>query len=731
MDRALISKKILDYLKKNASRAYKQRTLFKQLQLKEKDYGLFKSVLGQLFQEGRIQKTGRHQFGMRPKQELITGTLSVTSRGFGFIETPGSEDIFIGARNMYLALDGDVVRAEILSRKSGENREGRVVEVIRRNRTEFVGIYSMDRFGCWVTPEDKAFHRRFLIPFDQTNNAQEGQLVVVELVSWESPDQEPVGHIREILGTPGDPGLDAESIIRTFNLPVKWTQAAISQAKFFSEKSIEAELAQRTDLRHVNCYTIDPASAADFDDAVSIEKLANGWRLGVFIADVSHYVTPGSPIDRGARERGTSVYLVDRAIHMLPEELAGDLCSLKPDTDRLAMACIMDLDEKGTVKKYRIEPVVMRSRKRYTYTQVQQVLDGETQDQFADDLQQMNQLWRILHKQRKALGSVDIDLPEAKFKLDERGFPVEIKASERLDSHRLVEEFMLLANQTVATHIETLQQVPPPFIFRVHDPPQDEDLNRFREILNRVGIQYKLGQHVRPMDFQKVVELVRESPYRHFIEKVALRSMTKAIYTTQNRGHFGLAFQNYTHFTSPIRRYPDLMVHRLLKRYATPDGQKTALKITALEKVAKHCSARERVAVEAEREHIKIKQLQYLSKRVGETHKGIISGVMHFGLFIELADTFVEGLVHIRTLDEDWYEFLEDQFALVGRRSRKRFQLGDPVTIRIAAVSVEERMADFELLEHVEQSPGKKADSPQRKNARARRRGNGGKTRGK
>ncbi|MCF7801246.1 MAG: ribonuclease R [Candidatus Marinimicrobia bacterium] len=731
MDRELIRKKILDYLKKNANRAYKQRTLFKHLKLKEPDYGLFKSVLGQLFQEGRIQKTGRHQFGLRPKQETITGTLSVTSRGFGFIETPRSEDIFIGARNLNLALDGDVVRAEILTGKSGENREGRIVEVIRRNRTEFVGIYSMDRFGCWVTPEDKAFHRRFLVPYDQTHNAQEGQLVVVEMVSWESPDQEPVGHVKEVLGTPGDPGLDAVSIIRTFNLPVKWTKAAIAEAKSFSEKSIRDELPHRTDLRHVNCFTIDPASAADFDDAVSIEKLSNGWRLGVFIADVSHYVTPGSPIDRGARERGTSVYLVDRAIHMLPEELAGDLCSLKPDTDRLSMACVMDLDARGEVKKYRIEPAIIQSRKRYTYTQVHQVLTGEIQDEYGEQLQLMNQLWRILHKQRKALGSVDIDLPEAKFKLDDRGFPVEIKASERLDSHRLVEEFMLLANQTVATHIENMLKVPPPFIFRVHDPPQDEDLNRFREILNRVGIQYKLGHTVRPMDFQKVVELVRESPYRHFIEKVALRSMTKAIYTTQNRGHFGLAFQNYTHFTSPIRRYPDLMVHRLLKRYATPDGLKNVPQITALEKVAKHCSTRERVAVEAEREHIKIKQLQYLSKRVGETHKGIISGVMHFGLFIELADTFVEGLVHIRTLDEDWYEYLEDQFALVGRRTRKRFQLGDPVTIRVAAVSVEERMADFELLEHAEQSNGKRDKPGTRKGSRGRKLGNTNKIRGK
>lgn len=700
MDRELIAKKILDFLKQNSSQRFKQRTLFKRLDLNEPHYSLFKTTLNELFLAGTIQQSGNHQYGMQRRRESLTGTLSVTSRGFGFIETTkDEEDIFVGARNLLNALDGDLVRAEILTDKTGTNREGRILEVIRRNRTEFVGIYSMDRFGCWVTPEDKAFHRRFLIPFDQTASAQEGQLVVVDLVDWEHAEQEPIGHIREVLGTPGDPGLDAISIIRTFNLPTKWTNAALELAQSFSEKSIVKELPKRSDMRHFDCFTIDPETAADFDDAVSIEKLSDGWELGVFIADVSHYVTPGSVIDRGAKERGTSVYLVDRAIHMLPEVLAGDLCSLKPDVDRLAMACVMQLSPDGEVRNYKIEPTVIRSRKRYTYSQVQKILDGET-DEYSSQLGLMDTLWRILHKKRKALGSVDIDLPEAKFKLDDRGFPVEIKASERLASHRLIEEFMLLANQTVAMHVEKMGKAPPPFIFRVHDPPKEEDLSRFREILKRIGISYKLGKSVRPIDFQKVVEAVRESPYRHFIEKVALRSMTKAIYTTENRGHFGLAFTDYTHFTSPIRRYPDLMVHRLLKLYATPDGVKNAPKVINLEKIAKHCSARERVAVEAEREHIKVKQLQYLSQRVGETHKGIISGVMHFGLFIELADTFVEGLIHIRTIDDDYYEYLEEQFALVGQRTRKRFQLGDPVTIRIASVSVEERMADFELLEH-------------------------------
>ena len=700
MDRELISKKILDFLKQNPNQAFKQRTLFKRLELNEPHYSLFKSTLNQLFLAGTIQQSGNHQFGLQRRRESLTGTLSVTSRGFGFIEsTKEEEDIFVGARNLLNALDGDLVRAEILTDKTGTNREGRILEVIRRNRTEFVGIYTMDRFGCWVTPEDKAFHRRFLVPFGHTANAQEGQLVVVDLVDWEHAEQEPIGHIREILGTPGDPGLDAISIIRTFNLPTKWTSAALELASSFSEKSIVEELSRRTDLRHVDCFTIDPETAADFDDAVSIEKVPDGWELGVFIADVSHYVTPGSAIDRGARERGTSVYLVDRAIHMLPEVLAGDLCSLKPEVDRLAMACVMKLNDSGDVLDYKIEPTVIRSKKRYSYSQVQQILDG-TADEYAQPLKLMDELWRILHKKRKALGSVDIDLPEAKFKLDDRGFPVEIKASERLASHRLIEEFMLLANQTVAIHVEKLRKVPPPFVFRVHDPPKEEDLTRFREILTRIGIPHKLGKTVRPIDFQKVVEAVRESPYRHFIEKVALRSMTKAIYTTENRGHFGLAFDDYTHFTSPIRRYPDLMVHRLLKQYATAEGIKSAPKVVTLEKVAKHCSARERVAVEAEREHIKVKQLQYLSQRVGETHKGIISGVMHFGLFIELADTFVEGLIHIRSIDDDYYEYLENQFALVGSRTRKRFQLGDPVTIRVASVSVEERMADFELLEH-------------------------------
>ncbi len=702
MDRELIKKKIQDYLKQHADQVLKQRALFKRLKLNEQHYRLFKSALEDLSKTGAIHQTGNHQYGLIRKQAHITGTLSVNSRGFGFVETGQAEDIFIGARSLRNALDGDLVRVELLPGKTGVNREGRITEVIHRNRTEFVGTFTMDRFGCWVTPNDKSFQRRFLVPFERTAGAKEGQVVLVEMGAWENADQEPVGQIKEVLGTPGDPGLDAISIIRTFQLPTRWSQAALAQAEGYTEKSIQAEIGQRNDLRHIDCFTIDPESAADFDDAVSIKKLDRGWRLGVYIADVSHYVTPNSAIDRGARERGTSVYLVDRAIHMLPEALASNLCSLKPDVDRLAMVCSMDLDQEGQVRQYQIEPAIIRSRKRFTYSQVQEILNG-AEDQYADDLKLMDELRAVLYKRRKALGSVDIDLPEPKFKLDVAGFPVEIKASERLNSHRLIEEFMLLANQTVARHVEQLQDPPLPFVYRVHDIPQASDLERFRQILSRVGVPYRFGRIVKPIDFQKVVELVRESPYRHFIEKVALRSMTKAIYTTQNRGHFGLAFDSYTHFTSPIRRYPDLMVHRLLKKYRNSTGIKTAPKVNSLEKIAKYCSTRERVAVEAEREHIKIKQLQYMTHLVGQTFNGIISGVMHFGIFVELVDTFVEGLVHIRTLKDDWYEYVEQQFALIGRRTRKKFQLGDPVTIRIASVSVAERMADFELLDHKNQ----------------------------
>ena len=700
MDRSLISKKIFDLLKQQPGRPFKPRALFRKSGLAEKHYKAVKGVLEELYREGKVQKRARNLYLYRRGGGQQTGRLVVTQRGFGFVEVEGQEqDLFIRERDMGTALHQDIVRVEI-TRKAGDNRnpQGRVKEVVKRGRSDFVGVFIADRHGQWVAPDDRRIRVRFTVPPHETRDARPGQVVRVELLHWYDSDPEPVGRVAEILGNPGDPGLDVLKITREFDLPTEWSAEAEAQAEAFSVVDIEKEIAHRLDLRKLDCFTIDPADAKDFDDAVSLERLDNGWRLGVHIADVSHFVPPGSPLDREARERGTSVYLVGQAVHMLPENLAGNLCSLVPDRDRLTMSCIMDLDHEGQVRKVRIEPSVIRSKRRFTYQEVQSVLDVGKGD-FAAELKDMEGLRQVLRQKRKDAGSIDLDIPEPVFQLNEAGLPVEIKASERLASHMLIEEFMLLANRCVAERFQYLEEKRRwPGIYRTHAAPQRDDIRSFKRILKQLEIPVPDGSMLSPRAFQGIVESVRESPFRYFIERLALRSMTKARYSCDNVGHFGLAFEWYTHFTSPIRRYPDLQVHRLLKLYAKPGKQFQPPNTQRLMDLAAHCSRREEVAVEAERAHLKIKQLQYLAGRIGEEFDGVISGVIGFGFFVELAETLVEGFVHLNTLKDDWYEFLDEEYTLLGRRTRKRYRLGDQVRIRVAAVNVEEGFADFSLL---------------------------------
>lgn len=694
MDRSLIRKKLLDMMKQNQGRWYKPRDLLKHTHIKEKDYHTLKGVLIELYREGSIDQKGRHQYAFKPKQLEKTGVLSVTSRGFGFIELSDGSEVFVRAQDMQHALHLDLVRVRILKRQSGEKPDGQIIDVIKRHQTEFVGTFHSDRFGEWVIPEDKRIRVRFAVAEGKPAKIKTGAMVTVELIHWDAGHPEPLVQIKELLGYPGDPGLDIALIVHEHGLYTNWTQNALDQAESYSQKSVAAEVGKRKDLRNITCFTIDPESAQDFDDAVSIEKKGDGWILGVHIADVSHYVTPASPIDRGARKRGTSVYLVGTAIHMLPEKLASDLCSLNPAIDRLAMSCMMHVGPDAKVSHYEIYPSIINSKQRFTYQDVENIINGEAH-KLSGDIHEMEKLRKVLFADRKSRGSIDLDLPEAIIELDESGFPRSIKPSKRLTSHRLVEEFMLLANRVVAEYFSKIyRKAKLPGIYRIHEPPSIDDTTKLRSVLKRLGIEQSISSPVKPLDYQKLVDAVRESPFRHFIEKVALRSMTKAKYSVEDKGHFGLAFHSYTHFTSPIRRYPDLTVHRLLKAYLSHE-QTEESSMKSLEKLAEHCSQRERVAIEAERDHIKMKQLQYLSKHVGESSDGVISGVLRFGFFVELAETFVEGLVHASSLSDDYYEFQEDKYSLVGRRTHKAYRLGDPVRVKVISVSISEGLADF------------------------------------
>ncbi|NQV49424.1 MAG: ribonuclease R [Candidatus Marinimicrobia bacterium] len=697
MDRSIIEKKIVDILKQNPGRWYNPRALAKAARIHEKDYHNLKLILIELYQKGDLAHKGRHQYAFKAKQQQKTGTLAVTSRGFGFVELKDGSEVFVRAQHMQHAFHRDLVRVQILKSQKGDKLEAEIIEVIQRHQTEFVGIYQQDRFGQWVVPEDKRIRVRFAVERGKHGVARDGQIVSVELISWDPGHPEPLVRIKDILGFPGDPGIDIALIVHEHDLPTTWTDKALEQADSFSQKSVGLETEKRQDLRHLTCFTIDPETAQDFDDAVSIEVTKKGWTLGVHIADVSHYVTPGSPIDDGALERGSSVYLVGSAIHMLPEALASDLCSLKQGVDRLSMSCLMDIERDGNIHNYKIMPSVIHSRQRFSYEEVESIILGEKHD-LSPEIHEMEKLRKILFRERKAKGSIDLDLPEPIIILDETGFPHEIKPSKRLTAHRLVEEFMLAANRVTAEFLaEKFQKLKLPGIYRIHESPSVDNIEKLQNILNRLKIPQKISKPVNPKDYQALVEAVRESPYRHFIEKLALRSMSKARYSVENLGHFGLAFTSYTHFTSPIRRYPDLTVHRLLKSYLA-DSPENVPSLDSLEKLAEHCSQRERVAIEAERDHVKMKQLQFLSKRVGQTFDGVISGVLNFGFFVELVESFVDGLVHAGSLKDDYYEYREDDYSLTGRRTRKSYRLGDPVEVKVISVSVSEGLADFELV---------------------------------
>lgn len=697
MDRSMIRKKLLDVMKQHPGRWFKPRILLKYTKVREKDYRQLKTALIDLYRDGKIDQKGRRQYAFRPKQQEKTGILSITSRGFGFVELRDGSEVFVRAQDMQNALHKDLIRIRIVGKSGEDKRSGKIVEVIRRHQSQFIGTYHKDKHGEWVAPSDKRVRVHFKLDRVKPSDLKDGQLVAISLIRWDEHEAEPLAKITDVLGFPGDPGLDKAMIIHEYDLPTTWTEKARTQALSYSEEDIAAEIKDRTDLRDLTCFTIDPETAQDFDDAVSIENTKRGWKLGVHIADVSHYVQPASPIDRGARTRGTSVYLVGSAIHMLPDELASNLCSLKPRVDRLAMSCIMDIDKDGKVNNYSIMNSVINSNERFSYEQVETIIQGNTKHALSAPILEMEKLRKVLFKKRKAVGSIDLELPEPIISLDEKGFPSEIKASKRLHSHRLVEEFMLLANQVVAGYLGRIfRKYNFHGMYRVHEPPTMDDVSKLRSNLGRLGITQTISHPVQTMDYQKLVEEVRESPYRYFIEKMALRSMTKAKYSIENNGHFGLAFHTYTHFTSPIRRYPDLVVHRLLKSYL-PEKPVEPYTQKALHNIAAHCSERERIAMNAERDHIKIKQLQFLSQHVGETFDGIISGVMNFGFFVELADTFVEGLVHAGSLEDDYYDYDDGNYQMVGRRSRKTYQLGDKVRIFVLSVNISEGLADFAL----------------------------------
>lgn len=656
-----------------------------------------------LEQNGEIIKTRFDTYGLPEKMGLVAGRFQLTSKGFGFVipDNKGDRpDVFIPPRALNGAMNNDRVLARIDNDTHGKKPEGEILRIIVHANNKVVGVFHQSGEFAFVTPDDKRIGQDVYVMKRHFNNAKDGQKVVVEITEWPQNNRKAEGKVTEVLGNLGDVGLEILSIIKQNDLPLTFPEEVLDASYKVPKTIKKSELNGRRDLRDRTVVTVDGEDAKDLDDAVYVEKLnSDEYLLGVYIADVSYYVTENSVLDREARARGTSVYLVDRVLPMLPERLSNGICSLNAGEDRLSMACEMHINGEGKVLNYEIFPAVINVRHRLSYNIVRAMLAGDAElcAKYKDILPmvgKMDELREILHKKRAKRGAVDFDLPEQKVILDEKLHPIEIVQRIHGNAESIIEEFMLAANETVAQHMFNQHW---PFIYRVHDIPAEEKMQDFAKLLANFNIKFKVHEETKPKDIQQAVEAIAGTPEERLITTVALRSMKQAVYQTENIGHFGLAAKYYTHFTSPIRRYPDLIVHRLLHRWLQ------APKLTAneveplgdkLDMIAEHSSIRERAAADAERATVELKKCEYMADHIGEEFDGTISGVTAFGMFVEL-ENGVEGLVHISSLMDDYYDYYEERYALVGTHSGNVYRLGDKVRIEVLQVNISDVSIDF------------------------------------
>jgi len=696
---------ILNLLKESPGVPFSKKTISHHLEIRKYEYNLFNNSLIQLVKAGKLIHIKDRQYAYPQKSRKLTGELRTVRAGYGFVDVEGEEvDVFVAQPNLNTAFDRDIVEVQLYAASRGKRQEGFVKKVIRRFREHIVGTYHRSEYYSYVVPDDPKIYRDITVKSGQDKNAQDGQKVLVHFDRWERDQHNPEGTIVEVLGNPGDPGVDVISVAYSFNLPVHFSESIEKEAGNYTEFS-KKDLSGRQDLRHLICFTVDPVDAKDFDDAVSLERLPNGHRLlGVHIADVSHYVQQDSPLDKEALRRGTSVYLVDRVVPMLPEHLSNELCSLQQGKDRLAYSCFMEFDEALDVVDYRIVTSVINSNRRFNYQEVQDIIDGRINNELAPILKEMDKLRADLTRKRFETGGIDFETPEVRFILDKNGFPQEIIPKERHNSNRMIEEFMLAANQTVARHIRNIspqKNALLPFIYRVHEKPDETKMKRFFEFLTAMEIPFKPAVRVTSKYFQKLLTSIKGTKEEIIIEEVALRSMMKAVYSSKNIGHFGLGFKDYTHFTSPIRRYPDLTVHRLLKLYSKNERKRPQGLRNLLKKIADQSTRMERLAMEAERASVKLKQTEFISRHLGETYKGLVSGVVAFGIFVELEHIFTEGMIPIEELNDDFYIYDEKTYALIGRETDKVIRLGDEVVVKVESVDLEQKKIQFVLLENL------------------------------
>ncbi|MDT8435268.1 MAG: ribonuclease R [Gemmatimonadota bacterium] len=697
---------ILAHLERAGDRPLPARELARALEVSKSSYRTFRRLLSDMEAKGEVFRQRGGGYGLPARFEAQPGRLQVTRGGDGFVilDEAGTEDVFVPARQLDTAQDGDRVVVRVDRRRPGRNPEGRIVRILERSVEQVVGTWHRHQGVGYVVPIEPPLRTRVLVAGDAAGDASEGDVVLVEIVDWGKGGPGPVGRVTRVLGRPGDPGVDVLAVLLGHQLPLDFPPDVVAEARRVARRGIRPEdLAQREDLRDRRTFTIDPADARDHDDALSARRHPDGsLEIGVHIADVSFYVKRGSALDREAAERATSIYLVDRVVPMLPEELSGGLCSLVPDEDRLVVSILYDVSADGAVRGRRIVRGVIRSAARLSYERAQALLEGtgrdgaaEGEDDLARTLSLLAGFARRLRARREAAGAIDFGLPEPQVELDARGEPVAIRARPRLEAHRLVEHLMILANETVA---ELGQDEDLPLVYRIHEPPDPERLEGLRSVAGLFGAQLP-AEDVGPADIARLVQAQQGSPREFLVSMVALRSMRQARYSTRNAGHFGLASRAYAHFTSPIRRYPDLLVHRAIVRTLEGRTGRAGPDAEALEELARHCSVRERRAEEAERDSVELKTVRYMERHLGDEFEGTISGVTGFGLFVLLDEVLTEGLVRVSSLRDDYYVHDESTFTLTGRRSRRRFRLGDRVRVAVVRVDGEKREIDLDLRE--------------------------------
>ncbi len=692
---------ILNVFAENSKLILNYRQISKRLNVKgDANQQKINLSLLDLAKEGLLQEVSKGRFIYTVKEVYVTGRVDLTPKGSAYIVSEESEeDIFVSQRNLRHALNDDLVKVYLYARRKGRQPEGEVVEILEKAKDVFVGTVQITKGFAFVLPDSNSMPYDIFLPPKEIKKVEHGFKVLVKISDWPEKAKNPIGEIVEVLGKAGENDTEMHAIMAEFNLPYHFPEKVIADSELIPDNITEEEIAKRRDFRNVTTLTIDPLDAKDFDDALSIKSLGeNQWEIGVHIADVSHYVQPGSLIDKEAIRRATSVYLVDRVVPMLPERLSNYICSLRPNEDKLCFSAVFKLNQKAEILDQWFGRTIINSNRRFTYEQAQAIIEGEA-DELSPEMLTLNDLAQKLRSNRFKAGSIAFDKVEVKFNIDEKGKPLGVYFKESKDSNKLIEEFMLLANKKVAEFIGKPQkgQKTRTFVYRIHDLPNQEKLFAFSHFIERFGHRLNLAneKNIAP-SINKLLESVKGKPEQNVVETLAIRSMAKAEYSTDNIGHYGLAFDFYTHFTSPIRRFPDVMVHRLLQCYLDGDASKPK---TKFEEWCKISSKQEQMAAKAERESTKYKQVEFMKDKVGKTFDGVISGVTEWGIFVEISEYKTEGLVRMRDLTDDHYFFDEENFCLIGRLYKRKYQLGDKLKVTVTRANLEKKQLDFMIAE--------------------------------